>query len=199
MLGSRFYFIITDEIIPPKQVQRYIKLILTTDSEKKYAKSMKAKKEDVDSIKVDTRIGELTPDSIKKMKKPSMAKLFKIKSLNNTEFKKVLDGNDAPYKELLETEAKVNKDEKEKEILDKKPDGMDKETYRKHLKDGIYDVLKKYHASTERETQLSMKVKDLEREVESLERMYDKKLQVLAKTENPFARTEEEEVETEAA
>lgn len=190
-LGDRFYIVITEEIIAQKQVQRYIKLVLTKDSEEKYAKSMKAKKEDFDNIKMDKRILELSEDSIQNMKKPSMNKLLRMKSLSTADFKKVINGDDSPYDNLIKDEAKIAKENRDKELKDKQPDGMSDNEYKKLLKDGVHEILNKYQGSLEREQTLSIENKTLEYEIIALQKLLEKQMALqIIKTSSPFKEAE---------
>ena len=143
-LGLHFSVYITEEMISAKQTQRYIKLIITKDSEETYSKLRKAGKENFEVIKKDTRITNLDESQIASMTKPSMVKIMRMKELGNKEFAEVLGGNDARYKQLVKRDSKAKREKNEKELMAKKPDGMDEAVYKEFLKKGVHYVLDQF-------------------------------------------------------
>jgi len=169
-LGSRFYAVVNQEIISSKQVLRYLRLLMTIDSQAKFDVTVKAKKENIDLIVVDLRIASLTEKKIEQLNKPSMNKLIAMKPLSNEDFDAVINGDDTAYDKAM----KAIKSEKvsiaETKKYAQKPDTMDKDTFDKLLKQGVYEITRKYQASMDKETELLEQINKLKQSNEVLEK-----------------------------
>jgi len=169
-LGSRFYGVVNQDIISSKQVLRYLRLLMTIDSQKKFDASIKAKKEDISLIVVDLRIASLTEKKIEKLINPYMSKLIEMKPLSDEDFDAVIRGNDKKYNELIDgikkRKASIAKTKKYAE----KPDTMDTDTFDKLLKQGVYEITRKYQASIDKESKLLEQINQLKQRNKVLEK-----------------------------
>lgn len=170
VLGSRFYGVVNKDIMSSKQVLRYLRFLMTLESQEKFDASVKAKKEDISLIVVDLRIASLTEKKIEQLAKPSMKKLIDMKPLSNEDFDAVIGGNNKSY-DLL-----IDKKQDEKDSLattkkySEKPDNMDKDTFDEILKLGVYEITRKYQASIDRESELLKQINKLKQNNEALEK-----------------------------
>lgn len=170
VFGNRFNAVVNADIISPKQVLRYLRFIMTLESQEKFDTSVKAKKEDIELIVVDLRITSLTEKKIERFSKPSMTKLIKMKSLSNEDFDAVINGDNKPFDKLDES-IKIKKAAlAEEKKYKQKPDGMDMATFDELLEMGVYEITKKYQASINKETELIRQIQELEKQNEMLEK-----------------------------
>jgi hypothetical protein len=170
VFGNRFNAVVNADIISPKQVLRYLRFIMTLESQEKFDTSVKAKKEDIELIVVDLRITSLTEKKIERFSKPSMTKLIKMKSLSNEDFDAVINGDNKPFDKLDES-IKIKKAAlAEEKKYKQKPDGMDMATFDELLEMGVYEITKKYQASINKETELIRQIQELEKKNEMLEK-----------------------------
>jgi hypothetical protein len=93
-LGSMFYAVIHDDVMPRKSVIRYIRLVAYENSYDILSK----KPNDNDKIIADKRVMELLEEDsdISALKDASMTKLTKMKGLSSKDFDKVINGDDTP-------------------------------------------------------------------------------------------------------
>lgn len=170
VLGSRFYGVVNQDIMSSKQVLRYLRFLMTVESQKEFDLSVKAKKEDISLIVVDLRIASLTEKKIEQFSKPTMNKLIVMKPLSNEDFDAVINGDNTPYDELMEeiqtTRDNIAKDKK----YAKKPENMDEDTFDKLLKLGVYEITRKYQNSMDKEADLLAQIKQLKASNEILEK-----------------------------
>ncbi len=170
VLGSRFYGVVNKDLMSSKQVLIYLRFLMTKDSQKKFDLSVKAKKEDISLIVVDLRIATLTEKKIEKLTKPFMSKLIDMKPLSNEDFDAVIGGNDKKYNEIMDGIKEKKDSIAETKKYAEKPDTMDKDTFDKLLKQGVYEITRKYQASMDKEIELLEQINKLKQSNEVLEK-----------------------------
>jgi len=164
-LGSRFFTVINQEVLNSKLIYRYIRLVITLDSQIEYDKTVKGKKENIDLIVLDERIVSLNKSNLSKMINPSINKIENMKPLSNENFKDVINGDDKSYEShMLVVKEKIKNEKMEKE----KPSDMDENTFNQHIKDGIFETIRKLNDKSEKVTELSKEVSELKLEIEKL-------------------------------
>ena len=171
-LGFNFYQTIDEDVIPTKQVQRYIKLVLTTDSEEKFKSLKTMDQTKVDALKADSNILGITEEQLNakndkgkhKFKDPSMAKLMIMKHLSPDEFNGVVKGEPAAETAYENKKTKLADNKKassEKQAVNKhKPEGMEEKDFKTLLNDGIYELIKKYHNVSGKDAVISVEDKE---------------------------------------
>jgi len=148
-LQNEFYKVITKDIISRKQVGRYIKLILTTDSKQDYAKGMCHRGKNPDEIEKkldllveDVRVASLTVEQIDTMPEPTTVSIEKAQEAEtHEEFLKAIAGDKDTLDAIRDKKSAVSKTKKEteeiaeQERLEKlKPANMENDTYQDLLK-----------------------------------------------------------------
>ena len=79
------------DFINPRQIQRYVGLVIASKSTKDFKDGTNK------DLEINENIAPLTERSFDKMKDPSMTKLQKMKTMTKDDFEAVLGGNDVPY------------------------------------------------------------------------------------------------------
>lgn len=167
-LGPSFKILIPEDLIPAKQTQRYIRLILDKAGETKYGTCKTF--DDFKEVTLDKRVVGLIEkadnNELEKFKNPTMAKVKKMKLL------KVLDDKDK--KDLFDEvvngadsilDVKENFTEPEtttpvKTIDDKKkPAGMEKDEFEKLAKKSVYDLIESIQEERKKNEAQEKKVK----------------------------------------
>lgn len=119
--GDQFYVSLEKTKLPSSKVKYYIELLLSMKLTKKrrteFNKAFNKKHFiQIAEDDLDGRILKLTKLSIKNMKNPAPYKLRNMKSLDDTEFQQVIDGDDIPYEKV--DKKKQTKDELERDVID---------------------------------------------------------------------------------
>ena len=171
-LGFNFYQTINEDVIPTKQVQRYIKLVLTTDSEEKFKSLKTMDQTKVDALTADSNILGITEEQLNakndkgkhKFKDPSMEKLMIMKHLSPDEFNGVVKGEPAAETAYENKKTKLADNKKassEKQAVNKhKPEGMEEKDFKSLLDGGIYELIKKYHNVSGKDAVISVEDKE---------------------------------------
>ncbi|NOQ30589.1 MAG: hypothetical protein GQ570_05640 [Helicobacteraceae bacterium] len=170
VLGSRFYGVVNKDVMSSKQVLIYLRFLMTTASQKLFDASVKAKKEDISLIVVDLRIASLTEKKIEKLTKPFMSKLIDMKPLSNEDFDAVIGGDDKKYNEIIDGIKKKKDGIAKTKKYAQKPDTMDTDTFDELLKQGVYEITRKYQASMDKEIELLEQINQLKQSNEALEK-----------------------------
>jgi hypothetical protein len=148
LLGSEFKkLIITSKVLPAKQCQRYIKLVLDLKSETKFGTCKTS--EDFAALTVDDRVVSLTEKGIAKLTDPTQAKLLRMKRIKQDfRFQEVVNGNDSVFdnSDNLESATTTTK----KVDLTKMPKGMDEGEFKKLAVRNVYDVIEQLHKEQEK-------------------------------------------------
>jgi hypothetical protein len=182
-----FYTVIGEEINKMK-VGRSIKLVLKDPT--KYAEGMSTKSKDSKVIEenlkllvVDERITSLkSVDDIKNLKELTVTYLEKMKELEDEDFKKVLNGDEEPFKALakkkkekadeekeqVKEKEKANQIAEEKRIQELKPKGMTDSDYKLYLDKGIYPVINVVQILLEDNSNLNSENESMKLELEKL-------------------------------
>ena len=182
-----FYTVIGEEINKMK-VGRSIKLVLKDPT--KYAEGMSTKSKDSKVIEenlkllvVDERITSLkSVDDIKNLKELTVSYLEKMKELEDEDFKKVLNGDEEPFKALakkkkekadeekeqVKEKEKANQIAEEKRIQELKPKGMTDSDYKLYLDKGIYPVINVVQILLEDNSNLNSENESMKLELEKL-------------------------------
>ena len=167
-LGNDFYKYITNDIISNKQVCRFIKLILTHESNENFAQGMSHKNKEPEKIREnlnllveDTRVTSLTKEQISEMIEPTEETIKNAKFADTQEdFLKAIAGDDEVLKTIKNKKSILSKrkkdesnkklDEKasetEKSNMKRKPDNMKEETYKNLLNTEKIDIIGIYQA-----------------------------------------------------
>lgn len=147
---NEFYQYITDDVISRKQVGRYIKLILKTESVKNYAKGMSHKNKEPEQIEAnisllveDENVVSLTVEQIDTMIEPTVPTIETAKLADSKEdFLKAIAGDKKVLeaikdKKSADSKAKKVSNEKkaQEEIAEKRPENMDVDKYNSLLKE----------------------------------------------------------------
>jgi hypothetical protein len=149
-LGKRFYTVINDDVMSNKSVQRYIKLVLHTNSYEAFAEKSSAV-----NLNTDKRIVELKVEDIENLKDPSMNKIMKMKQLTDGDFDKVVSGDDEPYDLIQEAIKTVDKNKhtpdgtKAVNKYKHKPEGMSEADYDDYKAKGINGLITLIHKEKE--------------------------------------------------
>jgi hypothetical protein len=167
-LGNDFYKYITNGIISNKQVCRFIKLILTHESNENFAQGMSHKNKEPEKIREnlnllieDARVTSLTKEQISEMIEPTEETIKNAKFADTQEdFLKAIAGDDEVLKTIKNKKSILSKhkkdesnkklDEKasetEKNNMKRKPDNMKEETYKNLLNTDKIDIIGIYQA-----------------------------------------------------
>jgi hypothetical protein len=132
-LKDRFYFAITDEILPKKQVQRYLKIVLITD-EKNNSLSKLMKDTEKMRTQEDTKVTSLTPDTIhENCEVLSLSKLSIAKELKEDKFNVLMkEGDNSIIESHIESKnkkLKATKDADKEEHFKEVSDVIEKSSY----------------------------------------------------------------------
>lgn len=110
--GMQFYPSIKKSKLPESKIKYYVNLLLKEDKQEDYKKALSKKETiEIDEDDLDSRVMNLTEESIANIKKCSVHKIRTMKSLNDNEFASVIAGNDEAYKKV--DKKKQTKDELE--------------------------------------------------------------------------------------
>jgi hypothetical protein len=152
-LGKNF----TDKIVkagvlPAKQVQRYIKLVLTSESIEGYSKCKTS--DQFAALELDERVTKLTEKSIENFTDPTQAKINRMKFLKTDVkddeknavdyFAQVIAGDDKIFNDSKNFIKPPPPSEKEPN-KDKKPPSMDDERFKELYNKDMYDVIQMLH------------------------------------------------------
>jgi hypothetical protein len=152
-LGKNFTDkIVKSGVLPAKQVQRYIKLVLTSESIEGYSKCKTS--DQFAALELDERVTKLTEKSIAKFTDPTQAKINRLKFLKTDVkddeknavdyFAQVIAGDDKIFNDSKNfikpppPQAKVPNAER-------KPAKMDAERFKELYNKDMYDVIKMLH------------------------------------------------------
>ncbi len=131
-LGNEFYNVVTDDVLAKKRVQEAMHFVLSVESNTKFAKAMQVVSNPLETqkklklFKFNTRIIELTAQSLENMIKPSVSKFKEMIHFSDEDFNTVLSGDDAPLEVLKE---KVAVETKAVDKYKYKPEGISDSEY----------------------------------------------------------------------
>ncbi len=167
-LRNDFYKYITNDIISNKQVCRFIKLILTIESNENFAQGMSHKNKEPEKIREnlnllveDTRVTSLTKEQISEMIEPTEETIKNAKFADTPEdFLKAIAGDDKVLKTIKDKKSTLSKykkeennkklkeklSETEKSNMERKPDNMEEEMYKHLLNAEKIDIIGLYQA-----------------------------------------------------
>lgn len=158
-LGSQFGDkIVKSKVLPAKQVQRYIKLVLTRDSIAEYGDCKTSA--DFKKLEIDERVANLTEEGIEKLTDPTQAKISRMKNLktdvkdddNSIDyFAQVIAGDDTVYEDSKNFIKSPPPPEKEPN-KEKMPAKMDEARFKELYNKDMYAVIQLLH---ETETKVS--------------------------------------------
>jgi hypothetical protein len=144
--------IVKTKVLPAKQVQRYIKLVLTRESIADYGGCKTS--DDFKKLKLDERITELTEKGIEKFTDPTQAKISRMKNLKTDVkddeenavdyFAQVIAGDDKIFDDSKNFIKPVTPPAKVPNA-DKKPAKMDAERFKELYNKDMYDVIRMLH------------------------------------------------------
>jgi hypothetical protein len=117
--GANFYGEIKEDMVPKKQIQRYVRFVADESDEKCLETLSKVPAvTDKTNLKLDSKIDGIKESDLDTLKNPSMKKLALMKELDAKQFKQVMSGHDMDYDNLVgdkkDIQAKLTKIEKEK-------------------------------------------------------------------------------------
>ena len=139
--GMQFYPSIKKSKLPESKIKYYVNLLLKEDKQEDYKKALSKKETiEIDEDDLDSRVMNLTEESIANIKKCSVHKIRNMKSLNDNDFASMVAGSDEPYQNVDKN--KQTKDELEISKLDfSKEHNIDLNVINKQLKDVKDDPL----------------------------------------------------------
>ena len=159
-----------EELIPKKELERAMKLVL--EDSVNFRQAMKTAGKDVDIeanvdlLVVDSKIMHLTRESFSKLKKPSVSKIEIMKvNLSEKKFITVLKGNDKPYLEHLDS-IETKKIENHKQ---EKPDNLTDEEFESLYRGKIYSAIRQVSDFKEKVIDLTNEREELIKQVAKLE------------------------------
>jgi len=96
--GVQFYPSIENSKLPKSKIKYYVDLLLKEDKQEDYKKALSKKETiEIDEDDLDSRVMNLTEESIANIKKCSVHKIRNMKSLNDNDFASMVAGSDEPY------------------------------------------------------------------------------------------------------
>ena len=143
--GVQFYPTMENSKLSHSKIKYYVKLLLKENLDQKtkdrYEKALNKKHAmEIDEDDLDSRVMNLTEESIAKIKKCSVHKIRNMKSLNDNDFASMVAGSDEPYQNA--DKKKQTKDELEISKIDfSKEHNIDLNVINKQLKDVKDDPL----------------------------------------------------------
>jgi len=172
-----FDSIIPESIISKKTRNRRMKLILDKNCDftkgMKITKDKKTTKENSKLLIIDKRVKNLTQKDISNIPdiyNGGLTKIGNMKDLTDTNWDKVIKGDNKPYKTLRDKISKDNKTKSDNKRDKYQPKGMDKQTFIDMVDNGIYPVIKLVYEFEIENKKLEKNVKLLERKIKSLEK-----------------------------
>ncbi len=170
-----FFNIILEDIISRKSVTRYMKRVVKLDVD--FAECMKTTGNTLEPFKrvkklvLDDRVTKLTLKNIETIPNCTLEKIDAMKSLTPADWKKVVAGDDEPYIKHMEKLSEKNKENKEKQILAKKPEGMDEQVFLDTVAGGLFPTINNLYDFSVKNEELEKKVEELNNEIESLKKL----------------------------
>lgn len=182
-----FDSIIPSSIISKKTRNRRMKLILDKGCDftkgMKVTKDTKTTKENSKLLIVDKRVKNLTEKDISNISdiyNGGLTKIEKMKGLTNTNWDKVIKGDNEPYETLSNKISEDNKTKSDNKRNENKPKGMDQKTFIEMLDSGIYNSIKSVYEFEIENKKLEKSVKSLERKIKSMEKSKNENLQKIS-------------------
>jgi hypothetical protein len=161
--GVQFYPSLEKSKLPKTKIKYYVNLLLKEDKQEDYKKALDKKQTMViDEDDLDSRVMNLTEESIVNMKKCSVYKIRNMKSLNDNQFASVIAGNDESYD-------KADKKKQTKEELEKSKDEFSKE-HNIEVEE-LNGQLKEVRENPIKYLEQNLEIKALKGELERVERL----------------------------
>ena len=188
--GANFYGEIKEDMVPKKQIQRYVRFVADESDEKCLETLSKVPAvTDKTNLKLDSKIDEIKESDLDTLKDPSMKKLALMKELDTAKFNAVLGGDDKEYDALADKKKKEQaaKTKIEKEQAEEKLEkeflntGMTKKEFEIY-KAGGDEAVKKYMEVKAEQKKLEKIISDKNQKLTDLRleiKTKDKKLKEL--------------------